>query len=237
MDLLKSRTGRILIESHRGAEGLAPENSWQALKAGSDAMADFIEVDVQLSQDKIAFLWHNYTLPDNRWCSQVPWAEIKNIKVVDAAIPCLEDVLVWARENNVCLSLDLKTGFMPEGMLTEEVLRVLDRTNTQDRVMLICWDHLELLRIKKAHPKMATRALLRGRLTQYGSFLEFTRPDAVSLSYGLIRPGDVEEIHRAGVAILMAEMWCPDFEAVQALNVDMVSWSDPYEAKKLLDQV
>src|SRR5688500_2415376 len=128
MELLKSKIGRVLIESHRGAEGLAPENSWAALKLGREVGADFLEIDVQLSQDGIAFLQHHYTLPDQRFCANVPWAEIKEFKIQDETFPLLEDVLAWARENDVCLSLDLKVGFMPEGKLVKEILRLLDHT-------------------------------------------------------------------------------------------------------------
>ena len=63
LELLKSKTGRTLIESHRGVEGPVPENSWTAIQLGHKLGADLIEVDVQLSQDNVAFLRHNYTLP------------------------------------------------------------------------------------------------------------------------------------------------------------------------------
>ncbi|PID32386.1 hypothetical protein CR970_00825 [Candidatus Saccharibacteria bacterium] len=39
------------IIGHRGAAGLAPENSLAAIKAGIDAGADAIEIDVRLAQD------------------------------------------------------------------------------------------------------------------------------------------------------------------------------------------
>jgi glycerophosphoryl diester phosphodiesterase len=234
--LLRSNTGRILIESHRGAEGLAPENSWPALQLGLESGADFLEVDVQLSQDGIAFLRHNYILPDGRWCAITPWNEIKNITVQDQPFPLLEQVLVWACERDAYLSLDLKTGFMPEGRLVNEVLRLLERTGAQEHAMLISWDHVELLEIKKSHPTLTTRALLRGRLVDHSDFLEQTRADAVSLSYALARPSDIEQMHHADVAVLICEMWQPDFGMVKDLGVDMVSWSDPIEARKLLSQ-
>ncbi len=235
-DLLKSINGRILIESHRGAEGLAPENSWTALKLGSQSGADFLEVDVQLSQDGVAFLRHNYTLPDGRWCFNVPWAELNGINIQNEPLPSLEDVLVWARENNVCLSLDLKVGFIPEGRLTREVIRLLEHTQTQEHVMLISWDHVQLLQIKQSHPELTTRALLNGRLVDYGDFLKHTQTDAISLSYGIVQPADVEQIHRAGVAVIMGDMWRPDFEMVENLGLDLVSWSDPNEARRMLGQ-
>ena len=54
MELLRTTTGRILIESHRGCQDLAPENSWPALETGRQMGADLLEVDVQLSHDGIA---------------------------------------------------------------------------------------------------------------------------------------------------------------------------------------
>ena len=235
-DLLKSITGRILIESHRGAEGLAPENSWSALKLGAASGADFLEVDVQLSQDGVAFLRHNYTLPDTRLCSDVCWEELGSMSIQNEPFPRLEEVLVWARENQVLLSLDLKVGFKPEHSLTNAVLGLLDHTHTQENVMLISWDHQELLQIKESHPGLCTRALIYGRLVDYSSFLKHTRADAISISYGIARPTDIEEIHRAGVAVIMGEMWRPDFELVKNLGLDMVSWSDPNQAREMLGQ-
>jgi glycerophosphoryl diester phosphodiesterase len=236
IELLKSLTGRILIESHRGAEGLAPENSWTALKLGRDSGADLLEMDVQLSQDGVAFLHHNYTLPDGRWCSDVAWDELKELRIEQEALPRLDDVLTWAVENDVYLSLDLKVGFNPEKALTTAVLENLERTRAWQQVMLISWDHVELLNIKKSYPQLTTRALVTARLAAYTEYLHYTRVDAISLSYGIVRPSDVEEIHRAGVAVIMGGMWRPDFEMVKDLDLDMVSWSDPIQARKMLGQ-
>jgi len=153
LELLRSRTGRVLVESHRGAESLAPPNSWRALKLGHQGGADLIEVDVQLSAEGVAFLRHNYSLPDGRRCREVTWDELARVVVEGELLPKLEDVLAWARDVNARLSLDLKTGFTPEGELTAQVLRVIERTNTADRVMLVAWEHAELVRVKDAHPK------------------------------------------------------------------------------------
>ncbi len=233
MQLLKSITGRVLVEAHRGAEGLAPENSWAALEAGCQAGADLLEVDVQLSRDGIAFLRHNYTLPDGRLCASAAWDEIQTLQPREP-FPLLEEVLDWVKTREVVLSLDLKSGFQTETRLSREVLRLLDRTKTHARVMLIAWDHVELFHIKQSHPQVLTRALLRGRLLDHESYLRSIQVDAVSLTYGLARPSDVEAVHRAGVAAIMAEMWRPDFRAVLNLGLDMVSWGNPLEAKRAL---
>lgn len=50
----------ILI-GHRGAGGVAPENTVAAVKAGSTSGADFVEIDVQLSVDGVPFIFHDET--------------------------------------------------------------------------------------------------------------------------------------------------------------------------------
>src|SRR5574341_193087 len=115
LELLKSKTGRTLIESHRGMEGNAPENSWPAIQLGHQLGADLIEVDVQLSQDGVAFLHHNYQLPDGRWCHEVCWEELTRLRIDGEPLPKLEEVLAWSRDVGVILSLDIKNIFNPQG--------------------------------------------------------------------------------------------------------------------------
>ena len=50
-----------LIIGHRGAAGVAPENTLPAIKAGSRSGAEFIEIDVQLSKDGVPFIFHDGT--------------------------------------------------------------------------------------------------------------------------------------------------------------------------------
>jgi glycerophosphoryl diester phosphodiesterase len=237
LSLLKSITGRVLVESHRGAEHLAPENSQRGLEIARQVGADFIEVDVQLSRDGVAFLRHNYSLPDGRACREVTWSELEELTIQGEKQAKLEDVLLWARQVDAQLSLDLKTAFMPEGRLTDEVIRLIYRTQTADRVLLLAWDHNEIARVKQAHPEIATRALIRARLIDLPTLIKSAGADCVSFSYDLIRPGDVEQVHALGVAIMLAEMWQPDFDFVRNMGVDMVSWGDPIEAKQQLGYV
>jgi glycerophosphoryl diester phosphodiesterase len=148
LELLKSRTGRTLIESHRGIEGALPENSWPALRLGRQYGADILEVDVQSSADGVLFLRHNYRLPDERWCWQLPWSELSRVVIENEPLPLLEDVLAWARDEAIILSLDIKSMFQPGGSVPGRVVHALERTSTRDWVQLLFWDHQELFDIK-----------------------------------------------------------------------------------------
>ncbi len=50
----------MLVIGHRGAAGLARENSLEALRAGADAGADILEFDVRLTKDKIPVVVHDF---------------------------------------------------------------------------------------------------------------------------------------------------------------------------------
>ncbi|HEY2980390.1 MAG TPA: glycerophosphodiester phosphodiesterase [Anaerolineales bacterium] len=235
LELLKSATGRTLIESHRGIEGSVPENSWPAIKLGHELGADLIEVDVQMSRDGVAFLRHNYQLPDGRWCGQLPWSVLKDVVIEDEPLPLLEDVLIWARDAGAALSLDIKTIFSPECELTGEVVRLLERTGTKEKMLLLFVDHNELLQIKIAFPELTARALLTGRLAGFGNYLQRIKADCVSLSYGMFRPADVEEIHAAGVSIVLGGLWNSTTDLLRSLDIDIFSYGNPAEARKIME--
>jgi glycerophosphoryl diester phosphodiesterase len=125
IQLHRNCTGRILVESHRGAEKCGLENSWPALEAAYQAGADLIELDVQLSRDDVPFIRHNYTLPDGRWCRTLDWKELASVRIVGEHLPRLSEVLNWAYSNKVVLSLDMKGGFGGSNHLYTEVLRLV----------------------------------------------------------------------------------------------------------------
>lgn len=236
LELLKSKTGCTLIESHRGIEirGGVPENSWPAIRLGHELGADLLELDVQMSSDCIPFLRHNYQIPDGRWCGQLPWSELKEIKIDGEPLPLLEDVLVWAREAGTILSLDIKTFFSPAGSLTKEVIRSLERTGMQEKVLMLFTDHHELFHAKCSHPELTTRALLTGRLIDYPGYLRKIKADGVSVSYGMFQPVDVEQIHSIEAFVTLGGVWNPDTDLFRTLDIDIFSYSHPAEARKIL---
>jgi glycerophosphoryl diester phosphodiesterase len=236
LELLKSKTGRTLIESHRGVEGDVPENSWSAIQLGHQLGADLIEVDIQLSQDGVAFLRHNYTLADGRWCNDVAWDELKKLEINSEPLPKLEDVLIWARDAGANLSLDIKTFFRPERSLTNEVVRLLERTNTKDKVLMLFFDHQELLHTKLAHPELTVRAMNTGRLLNYAEYLQKIKADCVSISYGMFRPEDIERIHSIGAAIVLIEYWNQSNDLFQQYDIDVLSCGNPIEARSILNR-
>ena len=231
LQIHKSDTGKILIESHRGAEHCGPENSWETIELAHQMGADLIELDVQISQDGVLFLRHNYTLPDGRWCRALDWQTLSQVEIKGQTLPELTDVLHWARKNDVRLSLDLKGGFAIRKDFYTAVLDLIETTAMSENILLLDWDHHALQNVKIRSPQIATRALLRGRPVNLPDIVQTIQADAVSLSYDLICQQDVDQMKAIGVAVALVEMWQPDFDYALQFDIDIISWGNPKEAR------
>ena len=76
----------FLVIGHRGAAGLAPENTLAAFKRALDLGVDAVELDVQLSADRSVIVYHDFTLkpeiartPDGEWLDMWTGLPIVNL--------------------------------------------------------------------------------------------------------------------------------------------------------------
>jgi hypothetical protein len=164
----------------------------------------------------------------------LPWKELKEVQIEGEHLPKLEDVLVWARDVGAHLSLDMKTFFKPAGSLTKEVLHLIEWTNTKENVLLLFFDHEELLHTKLAHPELTVRALVTGRVANFAEYLQGINADCVSISYGMLRPEDIERIHSVDIAVALGELWNPNVDLFQRYEIDVFTHGNPVEARMFL---
>lgn len=228
--LLRSQTGRVLVESHRGAEKLAPENSWTAIELAWRAGADFIEIDVQLTLDGELIIYHHYRAPDGQLVREMRRNAVALVCAGENHLVGLDDIFEWASHNDAKFTLDLKNGFTFDRTVFERTRELVEHYGFEARTQFIGWDHAALRALKQANPALTTRVLLRGRPLQLVEMLRAARADAVSLSYDLAGPADVAELHAAGIAVTVADLFEPDFERVVEIGADGVSWGDPIAA-------
>ena len=234
MKLLRSVTGRILIEGHRGAEGIAVENSWQAIEAGYAVGADFLELDVQPAVDGNLVLCNSYQLPDGRWIRHLDGEQLRAVKPRGHSLVFLDQVLEWVQDKRVGLSLDIKNGFGFDPQVFLDTLAHVEWYDLLDRVMLIGWDHAGLLLVKNKNPEITTRALIRGRPVDLVQVAQAARADALNLDADMVSAADVRALHDAGIAVAMAEIINPDFSRPVRLGADVVCCKDPGAARAAL---
>ncbi len=237
MKLLRSETHRILIEGHRGAEGAKVENTLEAIEYGYEHGADLLELDVQRAADGELVIYHSYQLLDGRWVRNLEIGELRSVRHRGKKLLFLEEVLDWLNEKEVGLSLDIKNGFGFNRQVFLDTLACVERHDLVERVMLIGWDHLGLLEAKNRNPEITTRALIRGRPVDIVQVARRARVDAVNLDADMVTKSEVESLHGARIAVVVAEMINPDFARPVELGADVVCCKDPGAARKALRDV
>jgi len=156
------------LTGHRGAAGLAPENTLAAIRAGLAAGAELLEVDVALSRDGRVVCFHDDRLerltPTSGPIAERDWRELAELPVLpdsfggrfpEARIPLLEDVVAAA--GAATLVVELKPDSRRPEALVAGALAVL--AGVLPRCRLISFS-AELLRIARRNAPTARLGVL-----------------------------------------------------------------------------
>jgi glycerophosphoryl diester phosphodiesterase len=87
MDTLKEFVEKkgVFIAAHRGASGVAPENTIAAYEEALKGGAEMIEVDTQMTIDKKIICYHDFklgrTAKGNKYIGRLPWKYLRKLDV------------------------------------------------------------------------------------------------------------------------------------------------------------
>lgn len=176
-----------LILAHRGASAYAPENTLAAFRLAREMGADGIELDVQLSRDKVPVVIHDDTI--NRTTNGqgvVTELTVGELARLDAGawkgdefrgepIPTLAQVFDalsdWIkptqRDRPCLINVELKTERVRTAGLEREVMNVIARFGVQDRILLSSFNPLSLYRARKINPRLPRGLLYDNSLPIY----------------------------------------------------------------------
>jgi glycerophosphoryl diester phosphodiesterase len=169
---------RPLIFGHRGAAGLAPENTLAAFELALAQGADGIEFDVRLSADGEPVVIHDQQL--DRTTSGTGFVQeysAKVLKALDAGswfnqrhpakargwfvrqrIPLLEELLTWVRKRGCRALLEIKQGSDAYQGIEAKILRTIRHTATAPLVTVVSFDHTALGRLRKLDANLSLGA-------------------------------------------------------------------------------
>ena len=108
------------VTAHRGASVKYPENTMSAFIGAKELGADWIELDIQQTKDKYIIVSHDSNFKRTSGVNLNTWeANLEDILKLDVGsfkdakfkgekVPLFEDVVKWAKENNMKLNIELK---------------------------------------------------------------------------------------------------------------------------------
>ena len=144
----------MLIIGHRGAAGIAPENTIDSIQAAIDAGADIIEFDVRLTQDNELILIHDARLLRTHDLKEavanLTYADLAEL-TASAPIPRLREVLD-RYFGTVLLNIELKSRGSGEHVIELLKKHYIKKVADWDNVLISSTKGSELLRIRKLAP-------------------------------------------------------------------------------------
>lgn len=246
-NLRKIEPGRMLVIGHRGAEALAPENTWPSFQIGYEAGADLLELDVQLSRDGEAILFHDFTLQpklgDPRWVRDLDWHELCELDVgrwfdpqfAGERIPRFADLLDWAR-GRVALWVDLKHGFQAadDDRLEMTALNLVEAAGMSEQVVISSWDQVALARIRARRPDIPLAVNLRERVPDPVGQIVPTGAKWVVVYWPQVDRETVARLQAADLVVTLVNLFTGDYAEALRLGADAVTATDPGAARAAL---
>ncbi|WP_020575493.1 glycerophosphodiester phosphodiesterase family protein [Actinopolymorpha alba] len=255
----------VIIVAHRGASGMAPENTLAAIREAARQRAHFVELDVVLSSDGVPVLIHDTSLARTTNAVQLfpdraPWHvgdfTLEELRKLDAGswfderyagerIPTFAEALDTLREEGLGLWLELKS---PERHpdLEQAVADVL-RSAPGD--WLTSPDRARRVKVTSFnHEALAKFAAEIDHAVPLGGLSE-TVPDDATLrhlagwleyfipDHRRLRPGDVVRMRAAG---LKTAFWIPNgpvaVASLVALGADALIQNYPAVARQVIER-
>jgi len=151
----------FLIQGHRGARGLRPENTLASFEAALDAGANSLETDVQVTADGVPVLIHDRSLPgETRPIRLTTYAE-----ATAAGLVALRELYDFVADRDVIVDLDIKCepfhGGLPDD-LTATALEVVRQADAADRTWVRSFDHRVVRRLRQTEPRLTGAVLIEG---------------------------------------------------------------------------
>ena len=162
----------MLAIAHRGASGYAPENTLAAYRRAVAQGVTFIETDLHLTRDAHFIAVHDETVDRTTngqgAVHQMTLAELRRLdagswfasEFMSERIPTLEEILEFAKKNDVVFYLELK----PNGFWGGEhaLISALRGASEIARSVIISFDPAILASLRKIEPTLMTGLLYDG---------------------------------------------------------------------------
>lgn len=193
------------VMAHRGASTEAPENTMAAFQKAIDDMADYIELDVQLTNNGEVIVMHD----SNAYRTTGVDANIvnmtyKEVKTLDAGswfsdeyvgenVPSLKEVLELT-QGKIKLNIELKTADNGTA-LAKNTVRLIEKYNMVNDCVITSFSESALKAVKTYNQEIKVGYILSAA---YGDFYDMKNVDFFSVNAAFLSKRTIDAIHNSG---------------------------------------
>jgi len=237
------RNQQVLVIAHRGASAAAPENTLAAFRLGADLGADFVELDVQESEDGEVVVVHDSDLmkvggsPLKIW--EAPAAALRAVDIgsrkgpqfAGERVPTLAEVFALFK-GRVRVVVELKS-YGHSQRLEERVVEIVEAAGVANDTIFMSLDHDMVFRLKQLRPSWRVGVLVAkaiGDLTSLGA-------DFLAVEASLATRAFVQRAHRAGQKVYVWTVNDPAWMLASMANgVDGLITDRPDVAREVVER-
>ncbi len=207
----------VLVIAHRGASGVAPENTIASFQKALAAGADALELDVRLSKDGEVVVIHDSTIDrTTNKTGRVADHTLAQLKELDAGswfspqfskerIPTLQEVIGLAR-GRALMEIELKTSAILPNALERKVANLVVQNGMEDRVIIQSFNPLALFYVRRANSNIRTALLYHDELPlplRNRWFASLAHPDSMNPAARMAREEHVRKLHEQGYPVVV----------------------------------
>ncbi|KEQ17290.1 glycerophosphodiester phosphodiesterase [Endozoicomonas numazuensis] len=204
-----------MLTAHRGIPSKAPENTLSGIRLAAQLGARWVELDTQLSKDRIPVIMHDESLDrTTNGTGLLREKTLDQLRMLDTGewykadysgelFPILEEALEECKRLNLTLNLELKLypGSDPEA-LAERVIELIQETEFPlDKLLLSSFSGDALIRCRELMPDVR-----RGFISDRTDFslnqtLNEIEPYSIHLDHRILTPEIARDIKGTGVVL------------------------------------
>lgn len=200
------------VIGHRGACGHAPENTMVSFMKAKALGVDWVEFDIQLTQDEKLVVFHDldFTRLANRpeiltqmnyvQCSQIDVGSYFAPEFRGQQVPLLEDVLRYLLTVNITPNIEIKSDTLTDLLITEQLLALLERVWPVDRMppLVSSFDLPALQQLRELDQNIAIAFLCEELPADWRGIAEALKCYAIHTDHSRIDYDDVQAVHAEG---------------------------------------
>ena len=204
MTTSSNRSPPILI-GHRGARGLAPENTLLGLDTGIRAGCPWVEFDVQLHRTGELFLLHDLTLErttnGSGLATQAPWEMLRSLDAgARQHIPTLDEALDLV-DGRAVVNIELKTWDGTASAVARLLVERIQAGLPPEKLLVSSFHLPELYEFKQRLPQVPVGVLFCGVPLDYAAAATELEAVSINLSSEFVDSRIVTDAKARGLAV------------------------------------
>ncbi len=196
---------RLWIGGHRGHASATRENTIANFAEVLPMGADYIEIDVQLTRDHQAMIFHDMELADRTplkgYIRDYTVAELKAAFEIDT----LEESLTWCKAHHLPVLLEVKSreAVMHHDMpiLAERIVEALQKVDFIDECVVFGINHWILRRVRELDSRIHIALIVPHVPADPAALMKDMEADIYLCFIDNLSPELVRELHQAGYLV------------------------------------